>query len=40
MSDGAGIKLMKEYCEQTGQEIAEENHGEFLGAEYFSPELS
>lgn len=31
---GVGLEKMKEYCEQTARELAEENYAEFAGVEY------
>ncbi len=32
------IETLKEFCQQTGEDIAEENDGEFLGVEYEEPD--
>lgn len=32
--DGVGLETMKEYCEQTSKNLAEENHAKYIGVEY------
>lgn len=33
-SDGVGLKTMRDYCNQTTQQIAGEHDAEFMGIEY------